>query len=1280
MKPGPGPSEIILQQIGKLSEKIDALNQRMQNGFLQNAKMQQAILKTVVQGIGLIQQQLTQGFRGLTIQMSVQFENIIHRIQFLTRYIAQGVELQFLDSLKTAKANANFFLDGAYGHDIVKNITAINEELLQWGEQKSCDFRVNGVIAFIADPKPEQMMELLQQALHRPNYYLGLIANYIQKQYGATLNSVKIEKISNPEIWLDAVKYYIALNEEFLPCDIDNDDIRIKKVMQIGEYGQTFIKSLREDPDLWNNLFGYYATCLKEVLKCANEVAKQYSQQKLREFNKICHNKVQQLDFLQPIEGFIQQFENRAIAQCHGDIATASYELAEVTQLEQYKLILAKFIEKSTSHVDKTLLAAEFLQLLTFSVAQVNHMQGLDREKRYGSALICAREIVNDEAAMLLPFNLAQTHLHPTTPNQMLFLTYPQGMKFGRGEPPFSSACMGPGNLKTSTWTLPLELRIAFKETQAQQAIDFSFTGEWKTFMGGHGISVWTEESPHDNQIISRWDGRLYFPVGYGDGLDQQLREFIRDYWNHGSEPLTVTAKMHESSCAAASSAISDFYLQQRQTIVDLLMNCQQAQEKDVANFNNTLIALDNCVLLIRQLGCLAGKSIDTEFFKDLVTRADVMDDLNKYQQDKQFKHPWLSCLAPKESLNYQKIKKFIDTKKSEQEILWNQGVTQIQLYIQWKKLYKVSFPTFSRYVDLSQYKAELEEARNHYWFQVRALAEFMQMRKRKYEEAIHFFENPDTNPWTTDNYQDRVHSIYLWSTVQAQEELCIKFLPSTNLEDLDNNSMTALTDLYVVKYGWTFNIASLINYANAIDQECRLHTDDLVNMTMFLEGVITYLRYVVNNLDMHHWAVASGYTNEMLHKTGALFYSIGLKLKNTIQTIALSRVLFSYLFDRYLDILQEPYKFILEQKNKKRVDIETGELVGKNSVQLFRLLHTGVYQGACILLFDQLATYAVWMRLYLEMAYGYDVKLVKKNTDQVFFQGSSYTLYASRKSWSKYFDEEKDNLDKVLEDYIKNIVELKERVIHRIDEADDLNRLCGYLSACSAKKVIELVLDKNILKLPLHGHHIKLLELYCKNHHLVKIEINNIVVSQESLRELLKILLACSPELCSLRISNSSLSVNALQSLQENLQHFKQLTCLDLSGNDLSEQDKSRIIMHLLDNLSSLMFLNLSACKLNATDIDRIRAGLYLNDKVEKPFLAHNPGCDDSVVDFPRITPFPLDMSVSQRLNYHLGQPMLDHTLSLLNLRQRWSLSTEVSVEEHQSSSISSLNNSTRL
>lgn len=1154
MKPGPDPTEIILKQISKLSEQISWVNDNMQSGFLRTEKNQREILLTCVNGFNLLSEQLHRRVTELDIKLQVALEDIKERLNFLIEYSQENAVQNFSQELVIICDQVDQYLDGIYPASLIPKVQENSSTLIRWATKKSSNSILTGQAIWEAKPSEKMIKEVFARLsdLKELNSFLGFIVGYAKTQHLATFEDKqagvkKIPKLDpysvvNPEVWVKSVQSYLALNAEFIAADIDPKNKAVDSMIESGEKGLTLLEHFRHDKTLWDTLLTQYQNCLRKVKTHAANYAAQYSADILGKLN--LHRRQKKADGLnQP------------------DIAALDFILSPNDFILQFQGMLINNLQSDPQ-----------------TIAELEKVTQLEQDKLKKSP-VCraltavARECLAAEFLRILEFMAQQTTVINDYKIKEVAYQY---------------------------WELQFDLKTTIAgETDSRHFATTTLRGNCNNL-----------DKSSDREAIAK---------------------FIRDYWNHPKAGETITSAEYTQNpdLRHLTEKINHYFTQHRSTIVFDLCHQENPQHLEVKAFKEALNELDTVVMFIRLLSYLISKDSKVEWIQKLLSSANVVENMVNFAMDNTLASGWLGTLDVQltQKMDYNTIVALPDSPiESSTARLFRQGIAQLKLYKNYKHLYHIHFPILSSYISPHIYYQDCIESRD-VLFQQYVIDQTVALWKRKFDQANQQLQDIETQP-LNEKTQDKFYlskstAILEWALYLARHQLFTQFNAQLAISDLDNIPIGQMSKMYLQPYGWSSSIRVLMQYAAQFGQcsfpglkvnnlgELQFAKDaasdvgyhNPANMAMFIEGARSYLDKVINYTPIDKLAISAGDTVDKQVSNLSNLQKIGEQLKSIFIEIATSRPLFSILFARYLEIINEPQNFIREKYNKDTV-------VGDNREDTYRLLETDAYQGARDKILDQLSTYAIWIQSYLMMAFAYDVKLTSDH--QINFDGIDYTLYTNKAALLEFLKKANAdaNLSDALDDYVSQMRDFSTKVLARVDEANDLNAFYQYLVDLLENPKPILVIDEHVSPQPLNENKIILLSIFLKQANITGIVFKKVRIDDHAMVQLMNLLIQF-PDINTLHFSQANLSSITLEILQYCLPKLPNLSVLDISGNKFDKRNINQLC-DLMESITPITQLNLEGCHLDNLSLYRVINSLESFKNIVAVNLSNNNYHDD--------------------------------------------------------------------
>lgn len=1324
MNPGPNPTQIILEQISKLSIQMNDMHYEINKQFADNFKVQKQILEMVVYSFNKLSQHIDQRFDSLKTDLKINLQDIQIRLKFLQdQQRLTNIEL-FLKDFHTAKIQVEQYLQGIYEQDLVNQVQQLSRTLSGWIKEHAKNPVVNGNIFFKTakdiDMVTSELRNLDEQNL---NFYLDFFA-----QYAPELNPhLSLAPMPNPEVWLTAVQSYIGLQSMFPSLSLEEEDALLNGMITDCQKSIAFFENLSEDTKFWDALLDQYQQSLAQVKITAEQCAAEYSNKERTRLNTdykfkaiISQTEIKQDEFnlLKKPKELINAFTNKKINSITAIKSNFNRKLTN------YKPLHHAF---DASFLKPILLAGEYLQLLSFSGEQT-----ADISLPYIPGHIYG----NTECGRLYGALCTRMAKVPSRANSNLQAEV--GPEFLRKHDDPSQ--------EQKEWALSIDLKVTH-ENQTDSIASGIFQGNFAAIRVTASILDHTGEKgaldlpqyPVDAKffpytkneqleefplIVTHWSDNKGDEDFYKRKLEKKIPVYIEEEWNKSDKLNLSQKKAGKDVSVAVNDSIEKYFLAHRQQLVAILCNGNDRSTAALVAYRRAITNLNRLALLIYWYGYLTGKDMNDGFFSNLVTEADIIKDLSNFASDKSLPDTWLSCITNIKKLTFAQIEAIPQNKSLPLPArLLKTGLLKLEAYRGWKAIFKKQFPTLSNYVDLQKYQQRLEETRD-YMFMRRVEQQFHGLRKLPFHNAClalkpHRQDAISENMMSNELFQAHYTDIFGWSVDESIDSINTAYNDIV-IENLSDDQIHALTELHLKHLGWCWSIKSLMNYTKKC-ADCQLE-DSLkpVNFLIWLEGAYSYLDLIVFNPDSRIYKAAENNktTPKIMINAIKEIAKNGVMLKKILFAIGHSYDLFDQLFNDYLSALNEPLRFIQQLTRQHPAvggitkDINSTE----TKLNVYKLLASKAYEGARDTILNQLAVHAVWLRAYLEMTFGYFTQRPTNAKHELLFDGITFKLYTDKDELLKFLQQSNNDnqLDVALEEYMQQIRKLQQRVLVHISYSKDLSLMHKYLEDFSARQKTTpkntLVISGTLMLFPLVQEKIDLLGKFLHAHREIRaLVIDGIALDDEALASLMKVVSGC-PWIKALTLSHCGLNLNSLELLESNLGQLPNLKVLNLSGNDFAAS-KIELMFKLIDlikKLSGLSHLSLANNGLTNMEVCAISAALYdhhnlialdlrnnkipswetiepafinLSKRLTKLKIINLSGnglqINDSKgtqvvcinkpdIEFPDTQPvIPITPCLNNPFklifNERLGQPLLDHMLDLLNIAEQELLKTSV-------------------
>lgn len=374
MTSGPSPTQIMLEQIGILSQQLSALHKQMNENFKQTFLNQKLILETIIKGFTQIGEMIRDQSTAMRLDLDYRLGNLQNSVDFLTRLYNLAQIQHIVQELKTnINASRTYLtLESPTVGDANNAMNSIFPMLYDWLSRRSKDPLLTGYTVALAQPTNANFRTVFTPPdntdfqLHL-NSWLSYLLDYAEdkrKSYAAdkpdanySAYSKKPTDIPNPAIQIQAINHLVNLGIR-LP-KVRNELDQVGNAIMEQESILKLFADLATDSLLWNALLADYQKNLNDIKTTILNFAKATSTKELERLNDLYKSdKVKALDLLKKPDELISIFNTGTITK----LLDIVFNGEKITNTQP---IIAAL--NSRSLMPSSYLCAEYLQLLTVS-------------------------------------------------------------------------------------------------------------------------------------------------------------------------------------------------------------------------------------------------------------------------------------------------------------------------------------------------------------------------------------------------------------------------------------------------------------------------------------------------------------------------------------------------------------------------------------------------------------------------------------------------------------------------------------------------------------------------------------------------------------------------------------------------------------------------------------------------------------------------------------------------------------------------------------------------
>lgn len=1143
---GPDPHEVILKEIGKISERLSEMHQDMFNLFEVNFKMQKIILDTIQEGFGLLSRQVA----GQVGSFRAEVKAALHRIENLQVDILKdndiasqqlyGKDYLNLQSRVEDGVNGRFSKDG-----FSSPVSYTANELSVWATKHAASPLLNKSKYRGFKSLSENRAVLDQVLTESPEKNAVQIMGYFEPS------------LVNPLMWFDTVMQYAQFTEHF--WNIDFDENQRESIAKKGVEIIKFCDDLENNKDLWDQLVGDYYRELDDVKADIDDLVNRrndiwtsshdesYSAQEKRKLDNDESANIQagvkSFDFVRgDVEGLMAKFEGRMPKS----ISVSTLSNNRIQAIRNGKEIDIKGLENLHSrkmyrdaHLTREILCAEYLGLVNeISFEQTGSLQGLSKEPTTS----------------------------PDSPKeyQILLLT----------ESPQALAV-------SDEWKLSFDMHLQFKNCPKQKTKKVTYHNAWKN-MG---------------KLKKFWDNNVKRLPWEEDGIKffNEHIDLIKDNFKKSTAlQADIEGGIGSDLSRQARELITENVIQKRQELAAMIVADEDKEDTATRTILNKLeqrlVKLDLYERRLRHYLYLSGKDLSSPEGKkiadSLINRRAIFEKLIKYIQEKDrsklgLKEPeWLTMLT--EALDETKrfstdkllaLPNYKQLPQLHPKQVAQQGVLRLAISEQSREYYRLKFPLYAHYIDLKEYR----ERKNQLFIE-EALKEIYDILKdevlaQKYKESCNAIKSGQILSVSEKRYQEIFYTFYNWAIKTAAETTFVGTQDWVGKNKPESERYQTLVGLKISRH-WSTNISTL--YAIACEPKAAESLPKMVNHVMWQDGVRHILKMlakpelekvsmglIAKEQRVHDLAKDSEKRELLKIESLEQFYKSGNALYKTIEKIAVSGVV-SKLLAHYESTLEQ--MVALAEQNS-----------GLSDKNLYNLLIGTTFAGSSIKLIDSLDADLTLIQRYSEMTLGYfDIDKILE-------------IFKNKEKFLEIIEVEKDKkiVDK-LKLYKAAVIKSKEQlsdIYSQLEEtvlfrSEILKLSRGESSSYFSIKGSTLVINSTKFKFGFDEAKSNILSSFLSQAK----GITGLVFEGEdfSYSDNLKFALTLvkkHPELSYLGLSDSSLSAEVIAECRDEFSALKSLRYLDLSKNKIVGDDMFQAqsqVWSLIDLLKSMPFLKI--------------------------------------------------------------------------------------------------------
>lgn len=1150
---GPNPTQIILDQLGKLSEQIAGLQEYIGEQFGEMFKLQYDILDAINTGFYHLSQDMANQIGSMRVDFDERFNRIEAALTYLVQTSALDIKELHLNQLRSLRHEVHScWLNHVYLKPPASGIPKITEKLHHWITVDSSASFHNGM-RIVQVPPP---LHLLKSLLHPEKSTLTDQANSLISFLAARYDS-KLTSIPNPQIWYEALEMFLQIKQQFILFDRDPDNRLLPSCVEQGEKFNQFIEQLQTDDDFWKKMFTAYYQLLSDIQELQDAFINNYSASCKEKYDEKYAEpisdqpKISAFNVFQSPDLLIAQFANRSINHLSKitskNVPDFTNNMPIFDAIKEKKLVSQQF------------LCAEYLGLVKFSAQQnvdviIPPVSNpiLDDYNSRCHAIICGRGSFHKEG------------------NRITALV---GQEF------FADG--------TTEWLLPMQLNVqSGKESHAHSLI--TFKGSYQTCTVSAGI--WDE----GNGNPKRW-----CDPGGDDGYIAKLKSkipgFIRDTWNDPKKKAEFSVDKTELPLSVQVAGqihtdIENEFVAHRKNICYNFLECKDQHEersKILVKYQQKLDSLDIHVKIMQLLAHSMGKK-STDTLDKLITSAVINADLNHFLQHPDIAQETLTLTlsqALKQDAKRYNAKDIIEIAEdldltlfpSHPLVLFHKGMRAIENYKISKKLFLQQFPNFSAFTDIHVYTmACFMQSQNLFELET---YEWLSGIDAKSFQSAKFWLTKFNQHFSVDSicYREMYQRFYEWLCNDSRRKIVTgeQAVVRVDFNDIQFQQMI----FRQLPRGWEANIALLMQIASQLTAVSFVLNAPIANFKMWADGMDALLQLLLNDR-LQDIAHRVGNTTDKQLSGLTVQLETAKDFQHVWCTLGTSTKLFKKLFGNYIALLMETKQYITE-RNKTMTD-----------EMLYRqIINAETEQGNFFRQFNQLTAYTYCIKAYCQMLFGQALVDEHATLAVKLSQLFDKDYYSRFISINLTCDGKKISLQQQLNDLIEHAKLLQQVILAMQKEYKNIVQAQGFLQKQRVANF--LCLSPDFVGKEMTDSHIKMILQYIlQNKALIHVEIRNLHLNREMFCLLLQALEQRN-SIVSLKFINCQMTDYEINLLASQPGLKKRLKLLGFHQMNLDQYIES--LQLLINNFTSITHLELY--EINLGDV----AKTYLNETIRQ-------------------------------------------------------------------------------
>lgn len=614
-KPGPDPTEVILENIRNLSEQLQRNHREVMGQFEQNAKMQKVLLDVMVKGFAKLYELINLQVGSMRVEMHAKFAEI-QRLQIdILNQVEIGQQQLFLKDVARLENTVEDFVENRLNIQSQEHYAkGLASELSAWARTHSSNTLVNG-----------RFLQGRGSLLQTPAALDRHFSEDPEETANFNLGCFNPD-LPNPLLWVKVVTLYCDVTRKAWYADFDHN--QQEKIEAKGKSIIEFSKQLREKPSLWESAFEEYNNVLRNLKEISSQIAKSESTRWFSALNEsytsgdVPHDAVEDgIDLLEEtsLTGFISQFDYHS-RPGKIKLVLKDNDLKVINVEDNNKIVLPKHVLGKLKDLS---------------------MKKLAEDLKLSSEMLCAQFMGSAEITFEQVEKVSGLDIKGSTKDANGYITLDEDLS---------------ENAVDEKWGVRFTVKIKFKnESESKQLTQALYEQKWSDVQ----------------RLLKDWDNKTKdIKVNddkFGERCNQRLDRIVDSIGRGAAQP--AYAEVVDLKGDAQNSLEMEIVLQ-RNRIAQFLIPDSGSSHALSAAFHQELVHLDLAARKLQHLMYIAGKDTKTPegeaLSTKILTKEKLLTMLNT--QLTEFKRPdWLvaldDALDPKKALGVEDVLKLKNAK-----------------------------------------------------------------------------------------------------------------------------------------------------------------------------------------------------------------------------------------------------------------------------------------------------------------------------------------------------------------------------------------------------------------------------------------------------------------------------------------------------------------------------------------------------------------------------------------------------------------------------------------